>query len=78
MQFKHRNLFLGATAVNNKIDGSFRPQSRVYNQFSALDNDNSNFGIDYNYLFKNVNFFLVSFLKVKTEEQLLLTAFLLY
>ncbi|NOG57205.1 MAG: hypothetical protein HND54_05675 [Bacteroidetes bacterium] len=57
LQFKHRNLFLGATAVNNKIDGSFRPQSRVYNQFSALDNDNSNFGIDYNYLFKNVNFF---------------------
>lgn len=57
LEFRQRNLSIGLTAVHNEIDANFSPQSRTYNQFDRLDNENSNFGIDYSYLYKNANFF---------------------
>jgi hypothetical protein len=57
LKFTHKDLILGATAVNNLIKAEFNPTSRVYNQFSLLDNNNTNIGFDYNYVFKNINFF---------------------
>lgn len=57
LAYSGNNLFLGLTAVNNEIDAKFQPQQRVYNQFSQLDNNNTNLGFDYNYVYKNINFF---------------------
>lgn len=57
LAYASTNLFLGLTAINNVIDADFQPQTRVYNQFSLLDNNNSNIGFDYNYVYKNINFF---------------------
>ncbi len=57
LEYRKRNLSIGLTAVYNEIDAAFTPQTRIYNQFDRLDNQNSNVGIDYSYLFKNVNLF---------------------
>lgn len=57
LAYSGKSLFLGITAVNNVIEAKFVPQSRIYNQFSLLDNNNSNLGFDYNYVYKNINFF---------------------
>jgi hypothetical protein len=55
--YNKRNINLGITAVHNEIGADFQPRETTYNKFSLLDNNNTNVGFDYNYLFKNVNFF---------------------
>lgn len=57
LRFTQRNFNMGITAVHNEIGGQFTPQKRIYNQFQNLDNKNSNIGLDYSYLFNNVNLF---------------------
>lgn len=57
LAYVKRNFNIGLTAVHNQIDANFAPRQRTYNKFSLLDNENTNLGIDYNYLYKNVNFF---------------------
>lgn len=57
LAYVKRNLTIGITAVSNKLGGEFQPTNRIYNQFSQLKNNNTNVGLDYNYIFKNFNFF---------------------
>jgi len=57
LSYQNRNFQIGFTAVNNTIKADFQPRIRLSNQFSRLDNNNSNFGMDFNYLFKNLNLF---------------------
>ncbi len=57
LAYVKRNINIGITAVTNKLGGEFQPTNRVYNEFSQLKNENTNLGLDYNYLFKNFNFF---------------------
>tara|TARA_B100001109_G_C18864311_1_gene476021 strand:- start:816 stop:2903 length:2088 start_codon:yes stop_codon:yes gene_type:complete len=57
LAYVKRNINIGITAVHNEIDADFQPRIQTYNQFSQLDNENTNIGIDYNYLYKNINFF---------------------
>lgn len=57
LTYKKRNLNIGITAARSELEGDFRPTSRIYNQFSQLGNENTNVGIDYNYIYKNFNFF---------------------
>jgi len=57
LSYEKRNLSLGLTGVYNKIDASFQPRISTYNQFSQLDNKNANVGVDFSYLFKNINLF---------------------
>ena len=55
--YERRNLNLGFTAVYNKINAIFQPNITTYNQFSSLDNQNTTFGFDFAYLYKNWNLF---------------------
>ncbi|MAC95843.1 MAG: hypothetical protein CMC96_10095 [Flavobacteriales bacterium] len=57
LAYNKRNLKLGITAVHNEIGAQFQPREQTYNKFSNLDNNNTNLGFDYNYLYKNVNLF---------------------
>lgn len=57
LSYEKRNFSFGITGVHNRIDASFQPRISAYNQFSQLDNENTNFGADFSYLFKNVNVF---------------------
>ena len=57
ISYEKRNLSIGVTGVHNRIDAEFQPRISVYNQFSQLDNENTNVGADFSYLFKNVNVF---------------------
>lgn len=57
LAYNKRNLKLGVTAVHNEIGAKFQPRERTYNKFSNLENKNTNLGFDYNYLYKNLNFF---------------------
>jgi len=57
LSYSKRNFSLGLTAVQNEIDADFRPRIQLRNQFSALDESNTNYGLDFNYLYKNLNLF---------------------
>lgn len=57
LTYKKRNLNIGITAARSELDGNFQPNTRIYNQFSQLGNENTNVGVDYNYIYKNFNFF---------------------
>ncbi len=57
IQYKKDNFQIGLTGVHNQLGGKFNPSQRIYNQFSQLDESNSNIGMDYNYLMRNINFF---------------------
>lgn len=57
LSYEKRNFSIGVTGVHNRIDAEFQPRISPYNQFSQLDNQNTNVGADFSYLFKNVNVF---------------------
>lgn len=57
LSYEQRNFSIGLTAVHNEISGRFQPNNAVYNSFRQLKNQNTNMGIDFSYLYKNVNFF---------------------
>jgi hypothetical protein len=57
LAYDKRNLKLGITAVHNEIGANFQPREQTYNKFSRLDNENTNLGFDYNYIYKNFNLF---------------------
>jgi len=57
LSYTKSNLSIGLTAVQNEIEAQFRPRIEARNQFSVIDNNNTNVGIDFNYLFKNINLF---------------------
>lgn len=57
LTYKKRNLNIGITAARSELGGNFQPNTRIYNQFSQLGNENTNVGVDYNYIYKNFNFF---------------------
>ena len=57
LTYKKRNFNFGLTTATNKLDGEYQPRTQIYNQFSQIDNENTNVGFDYNYIYKNFNFF---------------------
>jgi len=57
LSYNHRKIKVGITAVHNQIAANYLPRQKLYNKFNRLQNENTNFGFDYNYLLKNVNFF---------------------
>jgi hypothetical protein len=57
MTYKTNRLSLGATALNYQLHNRFIADKKVYNKFDFSSNQNFNAGIDYNYVFKNFNFF---------------------
>jgi len=57
LAYKTRKLNIGFTGVYNEIDANFNPNLITYNQFRNNDSKQTNLGIDYNWLYKNFNFF---------------------
>jgi len=52
-----RTLNLGLTAVYSEYSAAFQRSNQLYNYFEFSDRRNLNLGIDYNYIFRNFNFF---------------------
>jgi len=52
-----KNLNLGISYYKTQIDGDYQKKIYTYNQFEFNGNSNQNFGMDYQYLYKNMNFF---------------------
>ena len=52
-----QKLHLGVTGVYQEWDALFQPQLRIYSQFRNTSNYQSKLGIDYNWIYKNINFF---------------------
>jgi hypothetical protein len=52
-----KNMNLGMSYYKTQIDGDYQKNIYTYNQFDFNGNTNQNFGMDYQYLYKNMNFF---------------------
>jgi hypothetical protein len=57
LAYKTRKLNLGATILKTEYGGNVERNLRIYNQFEFNQNQNAVLGIDYSYLFKNINYF---------------------
>ena len=57
LAYKTRKLNIGFTGVYNAIDVNFNPSLSTYSQFRNTDSKQINLGVDYNWIFKNFNFF---------------------
>ena len=55
--YKTKKLNVGATAFKSEYSANLQRQIQPYNQFQFNGNENTNIGIDYSYIFKNINFF---------------------
>ncbi len=57
ISYKTRTLNVGVTGVYDEIDAVFKPSLDVYNQFRNSSSQQTNLGVDYNWVYKNYNFF---------------------
>ena len=57
ISYRKKSLELGVTAVQNEIGASYQPRTRIDNQFSQIDRNNTNLGFNYDYTFKNFSVF---------------------
>ena len=55
--YNTRKLNIGITALSYQLDKDFNRALSYYNQFEFSSTQNFNIGIDYNYVFRNFNFF---------------------
>lgn len=57
INYNHHQMNIGLSYYNTKIAGEYRKNISNYNQFELNKNTNQNFGLDYQWLYKNINFF---------------------
>jgi len=57
ISYKLRRLKMGITAIKHFIDVDLQKKPDLYNQFELMSGRNSNVGFDYNYIYRNFNFF---------------------
>jgi len=57
VSYKGKRLTLGVTGVNYELSSRLNRNLSFYNQFEFNSKQNSNIGIDYNFVYKNFNFF---------------------
>jgi hypothetical protein len=57
ISYKGKRLSIGVTAMNYQLSTEFKRDLGFYNQFEFSAKQNSNVGVDYNYIYKNFNFF---------------------
>lgn len=55
--YKTRKLNVGFTGIHSELNSDFNPSLKPYSQFRNSDNKQTNLGADYNWIFKNFNFF---------------------
>ena len=57
LAYKTRRLNVGLTGIHSQLNSDFTPTLATYSQFRNDDNKQTNLGIDYNWIYKNFNFF---------------------
>jgi len=57
LAYRTRELTLGITGINSNINTDFTPTIQAYSQFRNVENNQTKIGADYNWIFKNFNFF---------------------
>jgi hypothetical protein len=57
LEFVNQNLKIGVTGFASRYGGEFRRNLSIHNQFEFSNNENFVAGVDYNYVFRNYNFF---------------------
>jgi hypothetical protein len=57
LSYKIRGFKIGITAAKTEFEGTLTRKLTYYNQFEFNSNQLFNLGMDYNYVYKNVNFF---------------------
>jgi hypothetical protein len=55
--YKTKKLNIGATAFKSQYSADLQRDLQLYNQFEFTGKENSNIGIDYSYIYKNLNVF---------------------
>ncbi|MCB0401239.1 MAG: hypothetical protein KDD41_04090 [Flavobacteriales bacterium] len=55
--YKTRRLNVGLTGIHSQIDAQFTPNLQTYSQFRNADQQQTNVGLDYNWIYRNFNFF---------------------
>ncbi|GAB4256995.1 MAG: helix-hairpin-helix domain-containing protein [Vicingaceae bacterium] len=55
--FVQQNLNIGITGINSQLDVDFQPSLQPYSQFRNTSNNQTNVGLDYNWIYQNFNFF---------------------
>lgn len=57
VSYKSRRLSIGLTAVGYQFSKEIRRSDALYNLFEFTGKQNSNYGLDYSYIFRNFHFF---------------------
>ncbi len=57
ISYRRNRLTVGLTAYAMELGADYQRRLSFYNQFDFQDNQNSNIGLDYNYVIRNFNFF---------------------
>lgn len=57
LAYKTRRLKVGVTGIHSQLNSDFNPNVATYSQFRNNDNQQTNLGVDYNWIYKNFNFF---------------------
>lgn len=57
LTFRKRLFSVGITAAKIELSNKLEKNLYPYNQFEFSDKENFNVGLDYNYIFRNINFF---------------------
>ncbi|PJA09906.1 MAG: hypothetical protein COX70_00465 [Flavobacteriales bacterium CG_4_10_14_0_2_um_filter_32_8] len=57
LAFKTRKVNIGLTGINSTINTDFIPDIQTYSQFRNSNNQQTNIGADYSWIYKNFNFF---------------------
>lgn len=57
ISYKGKRLTLGITGVNYELSSDYVRSLSLYNKFEFSSKQNSNIGFDYNFVYKNFNFF---------------------
>ncbi len=57
VSYIHRRLSIGITAVHYAFGTNFQKTDNLYNRYEFSGKQNTNAGINYNYVFRNFNFF---------------------
>ncbi|CAG0965273.1 hypothetical protein FLAV_00926 [Flavobacteriales bacterium] len=55
--YKRRNLNVGTTIIHSAFNSNYKPNLSYYNQFNLDTNYLTNLGVDYNYVYRNINLF---------------------
>ncbi len=57
LSYRKNNMSVGATAVNYQLDLPLEPGRQLYQRYRFRGNDLSNFSTDFNWLYRDLNFF---------------------